>query len=290
MTRTGRGHCHGAVTILNATATGHGCALAVDGGVDATWTWRDDDLFEWQTASVDDVLARSVRERVADACNGGTRSRGATARTTTDTPPARGLKTSSAAAGALTTAALDACGKEADWRTVCAVAVAASRDAGVTLTGAYDDQVAVVRGGCHLTDNRAERILLDVPTPSWHVAVWVPDASIAKSVAARVDATPAAAAIAHAESLLRRGDVAGAMSANGAAFERLYRAAGLPTEPRASAAARAAGALGAGLSGTGPAVAALFEDVVDLPRVPGGSWRWTRVQGRATQRDAGWDV
>jgi len=156
-------------------------------------------------------------------------------------------------------------------------AVAAARSAGVTLTGAFDDQCAVVRGGCHLTDNRNTTVLRSLPIRPWHVAVWVPDAALPKVRVASVDAAAIAPAARAAQRLAEAGDVAGAMTANGAAFTTLYREHGLPVMDEPARVALRCGAAGAGLSGTGPAVAALFDAVTELPAVAGGTWQWTKA-------------
>lgn len=264
---------HGAVTVLNATATGRGCSLAVQGGVEADWTWTDGDHLVWGVPGMDNRLASAVhRLLVRQGAPAGAR-----ATTRSSTPPARGLKTSSSAAAALVTAALRAWGQDPEPVQVIRLAVEASIAAQVTLTGALDDQAATVLGGCHLTDNAAGRILHSFLTPDWHVAVWVPDQGIPKKRVAVVDATAIAGDIHAAEARLLDGDLPGALIQNGAAFTRLYQAAGLPIPDGPTEAALEAGALGAGLSGTGPAVAALFDDPVDLSVVSGGTWHWTRT-------------
>ncbi|HET6398167.1 MAG TPA: shikimate kinase [Candidatus Thermoplasmatota archaeon] len=193
-------------------------------------------------------------------------------------PPSRGLKTSSAAAAALARAALAAEGRaplaDEELERAC---VDASLQAGVTLTGAFDDQVACVRGGCHLADNRARRTLARLRVPDWHVAVWVPAHGIPKRDVRGIDASAVRKECEDAEASARRGDVAAALTANGAAFVRLYAAHGLPVTARPAEVALAHGADGAGLSGTGPAVAALFTSPVRLPEVAGGTWVWSRV-------------
>ena len=264
----GRGTAHGAVTILNATATGIGCALAVEAGADAAWTWRSDAALTLEGAP-DDRLARAVQQRLG--------GRGAHVAATTRFPAGRGLKTSSSAACALLRAAHAADGGRIEDRAVLRDAVAAARTAGVTLTGALDDQAAVTMGGCHLTDNRRDAVLQRLPAERWHVAVWVPDAAIPKARVAAVDAGAVAAEARAAQSLAERGHLAAALTANGRAFTRLYTAAGLPVDARPADVALAHGALGAGLSGTGPAVAALFDAPAALPAVPGGTWTWTRA-------------
>lgn len=263
---------HGAVTILNATATGRGASLAVEGGVSAQWDWGGMDL-RFDGAS-DDRLARQVHELLQSKLG---RSDGAGVTTTAPFGPARGLKTSSGAAAAMLQAGATDAGQPMSNTELIHASIDASVAAGVTLTGAFDDQTAVVRGGCHVTDNAARAIVSVVPIEPWSVAIWVPDHDLPKSDIKAIDASVIAGEIEEAEALVLAGDVPGAMTKNGAAFTRLYQAAGLPVTDEAARVALAAGALGAGLSGTGPAVAALFEPnfVSELPYVAGGTWTWT---------------
>lgn len=304
--RVGHGSAFGAITILNATATGRGCALAVAAGSRAEWQWRGSD-FVADTPGADDNLARTVWQRLAPIISptisptiparGPARPGpatpaisaapatplalpGAAVRTHSVFPPARGLKTSSGVAGALVRAAYDAAGQPPpDWRSVATHAIESSRQAGVTLTGAFDDQVAVLRGGAHLTDNREANILESYAVPDWHIAVWVPQAHIPKSAVAHLDASVLKAQL---EPLARRLDVEtlpAAMTANGRIFHDFYAAHGLPVDDRPTQVALEAGALGAGLSGTGPAVAAIFRHPTTLAPVAGGEWTWTRAVG-----------
>jgi shikimate kinase len=268
----GRGQAFGAVTILNATATGVGCALAVEGGATATWTRRRDAKVVLASGA-DDALVQAVALEMADRLHG----RGGNVEVACEVPPARGLKSSSSVAAALVRAAAGSVDRALGDAEAERLAVAASRRAGVTLTGAFDDQVAVVRAGCHLTDNARMEVLAALPIEPWAVAIWVPEASIAKAQVRGIDASAIAPACRKAEQLARAGDLPGAMSENGKAFHRLYSAAGLPVSAAPVEVAVGHGSLGAGLSGTGPAVAALFDRVVALPAVPGGTWRWTKA-------------
>ena len=267
---TGRGRAHGAITIVNATATGIGCALAVRGGAEATWTPATRTALH---AAADDRLVRAVAAHCADL----TRGQEAEVSVTCTFPPARGLKTSSSVGAALVRAAAASAGHDLPDADVEARAVAAARLAGVTLTGAYDDQCATVRGGCHGTDTAAQRILTSPAVHAWHVAVWVPDAEIPKASLRGLDVSAAAPGAREAIDLAREGRLAEALTRNGRSFHAVYAAAGLPVDDEATRVALALGALGAGLSGTGPAVAALFDQLVVLPEVPGGTWRWTEA-------------
>ncbi|MHB8632982.1 MAG: shikimate kinase [Thermoplasmatota archaeon] len=267
---TGWGSAHSAVSILNATATGIGCSLAVEGGVEALWTWTETPGLALEGVP-DDRLATAVRELVAPA------RAGARASVRSAFPAHRGLKTSSAAAAALLVAARRDLGHRITVHELVRDAVAVSRTAGITLTGALDDQMAVVMGGCRLTDNRKGEAIAHIPVRPWAVAVWVPEASISKLRVAAVDPAPIRAEVEGLPEMVLDGRIPEAMTANGRAFTGLYERAGLPVDGRAAAAALAAGALGAGLSGTGPSVAALFRHPVALPAVLGGAWRWTTV-------------
>lgn len=305
--RTGRGEAFGAVTVLNATATGIGCGLAVrrdDPCIAATWTWNDTGRLRIDGAP-DDRLARAVLRVLAKELQA---PAGAHVRMASTFPAARGLKTSSGAAAAMVRAALAALPGPAgdvpsrpgaigpgprgavagvaptastdllgDVGAIVDLAVAACLEAGVTLTGAYDDQLAVVAGGCRLADNLARRDLGRLTVAQEHVAVWVPDAAVDKRDVGRVDLDDVVPEARAAERLARAGHLAQAMTRNGAAFHAAYADAGLPVTEAPVHAALDAGAAGAGLSGTGPAVAALFDAPARLPDVPGGTWCWTEV-------------
>jgi shikimate kinase len=267
--RVGHGQAFGAVTVVNATATGVGCALAVAAATRATWdpepVWGG---LSRLTLKPDGDL------RLVEAVAG---DRPAAVTVECPFPPSRGLKTSSSVAAALVRAAADAEGIALGAEDVERLAVGASRRAGVTLTGAYDDQAAVVRGGCQLADTRGDRVLASLPVEPWQVALWVPERSIPKEAVRPVDVSSVRSAVQAAEDLARGGDIPGALTANGRAYHEAYAAAGLPVDDLPARVALRAGALGAGLSGTGPAVAALFTRRVPLPPVTGGAWSWTRV-------------
>lgn len=267
----GRGDAFGAVTIINATATGVGCALAVNLRTTATWTPGGEGLRV--TGAPDTLLVEAVAAELGA-------DRGATVAISCPTPPSRGLKTSSSVAAALVRAVLDADGATLEARQSSEVerlSVAACRRAGITLTGALDDQMAVVRGGCRVVDNRAGALVAEVATAPWQVALWLPDAPIAKSAVAAIDVAGIREDVASAATMALEGRIPEAMTANGRAFHSAYAAAGLPVDDLPAKVALSRGALGAGLSGTGPAVAALFQRRVDLPPVAGGTWLWTRA-------------
>ncbi len=271
----GEGRAHAAISILNGTATGIGCSLAVAGGVEATWDWGKLPSFESDPAcdaEVAQAVLSSLPRHLGEAA----------IRTRSTFPARRGLKTSSGSAAALLRAAYASLGSRLSNPELITAAVAVCRTAGVTLTGALDDQAAVVEGGCHLADSRNGTRLRSFTTPRWHVAIWVPEASIPKDSVAMVSTAAVVAGARRLVDDLGLANLPDALTANGRLFTALYRAAGLPVTQRPADVALNHGALGAGLSGTGPAVAALFDERVELPAIPGGIWHWTRAVPEAS--------
>lgn len=261
----------GAVSILNATATGIGCSLAIDAVTTAHW---DSEPASQQVG--DNRLVDAVLRHMAGVAGW---RQDLFAHVSCPLPPSRGLKTSSSTAAALLQAAHRAIGRDLLRSELERVAVDVSLEAGVSLTGAFDDQVATVRGGAHLTDNHARTVLATLPIEPWHVAVWVPHHAITKTALRGRAATTIASDIHAAQRVVESGDLPAAMTRNGTAFTRLYRSHGLAVDDRPAQVALRAGARGAGLSGTGPAVAALFDQPTTLPAIPGGKWRWFRTVG-----------
>jgi shikimate kinase len=272
MDGVGHGQAYGAVTILNATATGVGCALAIRELTKATWRWHPGNL-EIRGAP-DSKLVAACLEMAQQEFQV---PRGASIHIECPFPPSRGLKTSSSVAASILRAAARASDKDLPNPRLVALCIQACRKAGVTLTGALDDQMAAIHGGCHLTNNSADKVLQRLPVPAVHVAIWVPRAGIAKEALRNLNVKSIEGEVRAAAKLAEAGELGQAMTVNGAAYTHLYSQAGLPVSHEPTAVALAAGALGAGLSGTGPAVAALFSHRVPLASVAGGTWHWSEA-------------
>ena len=250
----GRARAPAAGTVLNALATGYGSAFAIEEYVTATVTLEGEsvrgeiaDHPEADTSLIEQA-ARTVLESQGESV-------GATVRTESAVPMASGLKSSSAAANATvlaTLSALDAA--DATSREEAArLGVAAAREAGVTVTGAFDDASASMLGGLTITDNTADR-LLERDTVDWAVGVWIPpeQAFSAEADVERCERIAPVAAV--VRDLATAGEYATAMTINGLAFAP---ALGRPTEPMLEALPAAAGV---SLSGTGPSYVAVGEE------------------------------
>ncbi|WP_338741854.1 shikimate kinase [Haloplanus salilacus] len=265
----------GAGTVLNALATGVGSAFAIDAETTASVDLDDSGTVDGDVDGAPDADTRLIRrcvERVVERFGDG---QGGYVRTESEVPMAAGLKSSSAAANATVLATLSALSvpvgdddDAVDHETACRIGVAAARDAGVTVTGAFDDASASMLGGVTVTDN-AEDGLLSREAVDWDALVWTPPAR-AFSADADVERCERVAPMARlVADLALDGRYAEAMTVNGLAFSA---ALGFPTDPAVEAMPHAAGV---SLSGTGPSVVAVGERV-DLERVRNN---WERREG-----------
>lgn len=200
-------------------------------------------------ADVDSILAVSAARRILDRAN---RAVGLEVFIDSEIPISRGLKSSSAVANAVVQASARALGLDLDPRDILQTGVDAAIEAGVTITGAFDDACASLYGGICVTDNRDRRILaLDRFPKDLLAVVQIPRRLIRKSDLKRVDFTGIRPAVEAAFHLALRGDYFRAIEANSAAYAPVL---GIDETPAHRA--RAAGALAAGITGTGPAILA----------------------------------
>ncbi|WP_251344015.1 shikimate kinase [Haloplanus halophilus] len=274
----------GAGTVLNALATGVGSAFAIDAETTARIELDDTGDVTGDIAGAPDGDTRLIRrcvERVVERFGDG---QGGHVRTESEVPMAAGLKSSSAAANATVLATLSALdvtvaeprsseddGEEPDGigrEEACRIGVRAARDAGVTVTGAFDDASASMLGGVTVTDNEADDLLAREAV-EWDVLVWTP-AERAFSADADVERCARVAPMARlVADLALDGRYGAAMTVNGLAFSA---ALGFPTDPAVEAMPHAAGV---SLSGTGPSVVAVGERA-ELERV---RERWSQREG-----------
>ncbi|ELZ26127.1 shikimate kinase [Halogeometricum pallidum JCM 14848] len=272
----GRAVALGAGTILNALSTGFGSAFAIDAETSATVELDDSGTVTGSVAEDVDADTRLIErcvelaaERYGDGDDG---EYGGTVRTESDVPMAAGLKSSSAAANATVLATADALGADPDRTEACRIGVQAARDAGVTVTGAFDDASASMLGGATVTNNDADELLSREPV-GWDVLVWTPDEraySADADAAACANVAPMAELVAE---LALDGRYAEAMTVNGLAFSA---ALGFPADPAVEAMPHAAGV---SLSGTGPSVVAVADRDADGDPLERVRDRWAEREG-----------
>lgn len=178
----------------------------------------------------------------------------ATVLTKSEIPMAGGLKSSSAAANATILATLDALGREMEPEDIVKLGVRAAKEAGVTITGAYDDACASFYGGVAVTNNKTMTLLKQ---EAFHYDVLIFNPGEAPSSETNVSRSVLMKdLIETAFEMVQAGDYKKAMKLNGL----IYSAAlGFDPEPAISCMEIGQGfGIVAGLSGTGPSVTALL--------------------------------
>lgn len=250
----GKASALGAITVLNAIATWKGSAIGIDLKTEAEVLLDDTFQIKGDVPGIDDRLivrsAELVLERFGEDLGG-------VVRTSSQIPVASGLKSSSAAANAVVLATLDALGESLDPLEATRIGVKAALDAGVTITGAFDDAAASMLGGLVVTDNREMSLLRRDVLNEEHnpeVLLLVPEEK-AYSKETDVHRSKLVAPLADlAFDLVMEGDYERAMTLNG-----LIYCSALGFSSEAIFSALDSGARSASLSGTGPAYAALVE-------------------------------
>jgi shikimate kinase len=250
---------HGAATIINAIATGKGAAVGVDLWTKASVTLTDEkgqvDIKIRSDSSENPALAQKTVQRVLRHF-GLENKFGAKVETKSNIPVARGLKSSSAAANAISLATTAALERSLDDVMVVKLGVDGALDAKVTITGAFDDACASYFGGIIITDNMERKIIKRFETAEpLKVLFFVPTKKIytASSDVKRMKAMASAVKVAYNEAM--NGNYWSALTLNGLIFSS---ALGYDSSPAVDA--LTAGAIASGLSGTGPAVSVIVSE------------------------------
>lgn len=281
----GRAAAPAAGTVLNALATGYGSAFAIDAETTAAVELDESDDVTGVVAGNPDADTTLIERCVELAVERYGAGEGGHVRTESEVPMAAGLKSSSAAANATVLATLDALNVAGavERLEACRLGVQAAREAGVTVTGAFDDASASMLGGVTVTDNTSDELLAHEEV-DWDVLVWTPPERV-YSADADVSRCERLAPMAElVQELALEGRYTEGMTVNGFAFTA---ALGFPTAPLIDA---LPDAMGVSLSGTGPSYTAVgdrvaLEHVQEIWRdYEGNTWlTTTRNQGARTE-------
>lgn len=255
----GMGSTFGAITIVNAIAGGKGVTASIKLVTEATVELENKPGAWKVTANGKVIESKLAAETVALALKSAGKNAAefsGTVQTTSVLPMGLGLKTSSSSSSAIALAVLAALGQKAfDPQKIMMLSIEASLASGSSITGAMDDAAACLLGGINLADNLGRKIerskLFDKPLK---VLIKVPKAQSKRASVevAQVRKLGKVAEVLYKMSM--EGDLWRAMTLNGALYSAIYGYDG-----RAALQAVEHGALGASLSGTGPATAAVFE-------------------------------
>ena len=194
-------------------------------------------------------------------------------------PMASGLSSSSASSNAIVKVVSEMIAEEFDLKAlddleVVNMAIDASLEAGVTITGSFDDATASYFGGVVVTDNRNREFIVRERMEDYPILIYMPnfysksgdsDANRMKLLAPLVET---------AFDFARNGDYFKALNLNG-----LIYSATLGFDSTIAIDALSAGAIASGLSGTGSAfVAVVEEDSIDDVKES-----WEKYEGRVIE-------
>ena len=242
---------YGAVSLVNAVATGYGATLgtslvttakltAVPGrGVAINSRSQSSRLLNMTIANV--VPPDDLRRHRINVC------------ITTQVPTGCGLKSSSSVSTAVAMACARIFNPDMSEKDILAAGVDASIRSGVSITGAYDDVCGCYYGGFNITHNSRSKLVVHRRAPAGLVSViFVPERRRRRGVR---NLQKMASVLNSAWKAAKEGRHWDAMIMNGLAISPI-----LGPEPYLLNSLLDAGALGASLSGNGPAVAAVVKE------------------------------
>ena len=248
----------GSATVINAIATGCGSAFGIKRYVTAEVELKSSGITCKSDKDVDTSLMELCVKSVLHKFDVDT---GVEVKTYSDLPVASGLSSSSATSNAVTQATVSALSKEygpnynmSDIE-VLNLAIDSSLEAGVTITGAFDDASASFFGGLTVTDNMNRKILRKQDMEQQNILIYMPDKKslTAQSDILKMKLLSPYVKLAFDQAL--KGDIYKALTLNG-----LLYCAALEFNPNIALDALSAGAIAAGLSGTGPSFVAVTDD------------------------------
>jgi len=249
----------GSATVINAISTGCGSAFGIELYVNAEASLKPSKRTFKAEKGVDTTLMEICVRKVLQKFDVDT---GIRIQTSSTLPVASGLSSSSATSNAVVMATYQVLVGEglveenslSDLDMVN-LAIDASLEAGVTITGAFDDASASFFGGLTITHNPRREILHSSQMEEQNILIYMPNrkSPTAQSDVARMKLLAPWVKLAFQEAL--RGNIYHALTLNGI----LYSAA-LNFNAEIALDALDSGALAAGLSGTGPSFVAIVPD------------------------------
>jgi shikimate kinase len=249
MNRSIRVNMHGAVSVVNAIANGHGSALGISLKVVADLSISAGKGIYLNSKQGEKLLDTLVRRALPRAVLSDHAVR---VEIKSEIPAGFGLKSSSAVTSAVALAIQKSLGEEIDHEKVLNQSADASIEAGVSLTGAFDDSAACYFGGFVVTDNFSRKLIRREPaSENLSVIILLPE-KVRRGNVFNLYLAPRIFDLAFKMAADR--DYWNAMKLNGMAVGALL---GSDYTPVVSAMKEHA--LSAGISGNGPSVVAVSD-------------------------------
>jgi shikimate kinase len=254
--RKARAIVHGAISIVNAIATGKGSALGISLKVTAEVELQKGHGLRFMTGRNGNRLIKNIIQNTIPRQI--TETNMISIRVDSEIPIGYGLKSSSAVSNAVALACSQI-EREEDINdlTILEVAARSSLEAKVSLTGAYDDATACYFGGFTVTDNYSKRLIRKERAPENLYAIIILPSNTPRGDVRKL--RNLSDIFIDAFSFAESGQYWKAMKLNGVLTSAALSSSYMPVM-----AAMEHGALSASISGNGPSIAAVgYEDTVE---------------------------
>ena len=250
----------GSATIINAIATGFGSAFGIGLDIKCEAKTISNSIKCENDVGADTGLMELCAQKVFAHYGIDSDEFGISLKTKSDLPMASGLSSSSASSNAIVKATSEIIAEEYNSAPltdleVINLAIDASLEAGVTITGSFDDATASYFGGVVVTDNKNRKFIIKEEMADYEILIYMPDFH-SKSGDSDVDRMKVMAPLVEtAYGFAYKKDYFRAINLNG-----LIYSSALGFNTSIAIDALQAGALASGLSGTGSAFFAVVGD------------------------------
>lgn len=254
----------GSATIINAIATGFGSAFGIGLDIKCEAKTTESKITCSNDVGADNTLMELCAKKVFSHYNINEDDFGIDLKTQSSLPMASGLSSSSASSNAIVKVVSDMVSEEFDLKPlddleIINMAIDASLDAGVTITGSFDDATASYFGGVVVTDNRNREFIIREKMDEHPILVYMPNFHSKSGDSDPERMKLLAPLVETAFGFAKQKDYLKALTLNG-----LLYSATLGFDSKIAIDALEAGAMASGLSGTGSSfVAVIKEDSID---------------------------
>lgn len=244
---------HGAISIVNAIATGKGATLGISPKVEVTIESVPGSglSIKSDSQSISSKLISKTIEKIVS--NKHLSETKLNLSLDSEIPTGYGLKSSSAISSAVALAAAKLFKQKIDDSKILLAGVNASIETKVSLTGAYDDACACYYGGFMVTDNYKRKIISSKKAPTnLKVVIFIPKSRKRGNIKKLKTLN---SVFERAWNFAKNSDYWNAMILNGFATSSI-----LNSDPRLITNLVENGAIGASISGNGPSIAAVTKE------------------------------
>ena len=269
----------GSATIINAIATGFGSAFGIGLDIVCEAKTTDGEIKCINDVGADTTLMELCVKKVFDHYNIDQNDFGVYLRTTSKLPMASGLSSSSASSNAVVKVVSEMVSEEfglgpLNDLEIINMAIDASLDAGVTITGSFDDATASYFGGVVVTDNKNRDFIIKEKMEEHPILVYMPN-YYSKSGDSNPERMKLLSPLVEtAFGFAKEKNYFKALTLNG-----LIYSATLGFDSTIAVDALQSGAIASGLSGTGSA----FVAVASLDSIDDIKESWSKYEGQVIE-------